>query len=51
MEQGKDLKQVLLDIPEFEGLQSSFRFDRFGDVTRPHASISIVENGQFVVKD
>ncbi len=51
MEKGKDLKQTMLAIPEFEGLQSSFRFDRFGDVSRPHASISIVENGQFVVKE
>ena len=51
MEKGTDLKQAMLAIPEFEGLQSSFRFDRFGDVSRSHASISIVENGQFVVKE
>jgi len=51
MEKGKDLKQTMLEIPVFEGLQSSFRFDRFGDVSRSHASISTVENGQFVVKE
>jgi len=51
MEPGKDLKQTILATPEFDGLQNSFHFDRFGDVSRPHASISIVENGQFVVKE
>lgn len=46
---GQSLKESVLAIRQFEGLQSRFSFDDFGDVKRPHASISIVRNGQFVV--
>ena len=46
---GGSLKESVLTIRQFEGLQSRFSFDDFGDVKRPHASISVVRNGQFVV--
>lgn len=48
-EHGRSLKESVLAIRQFEGLQSRFSFDEFGDVKRPHASISTVRNGQFVV--
>jgi len=47
--EGQNLKQAVLSIRKFEGLQSTFQFDAYGDVKRPHSSISIVKNGQFVV--
>jgi len=43
------LKQTILSIRRFKGLQSEFSFDDFGDVKRPHASISVIRNGRFVV--
>jgi branched-chain amino acid transport system substrate-binding protein len=46
---GQNLKDTLLAIRQFEGLQGLFSFDDFGDVRRPHASMSIVRDGQFVV--
>ena len=46
---GESLKTTLLAIRRFEGLQSPFSFDDFGDVQRPHASISVIRDGQFVV--
>jgi branched-chain amino acid transport system substrate-binding protein len=46
---GENLKQAILSIRQFEGLQSDFSFDAFGDVTRSHASISVVRNKKFVV--
>ena len=48
---GQSLKDSILAIRHFEGLQSTFSFDDFGDVKRPHASISIVRDGQFVVME
>jgi branched-chain amino acid transport system substrate-binding protein len=46
---GQELKQVILSLNRYEGLQSNFTFNRFGDAQRPQASISIVQNQQFVV--
>jgi branched-chain amino acid transport system substrate-binding protein len=46
---GQSLKTTVLEIRQFDGLQSLFSFDDFGDVKRPHASISIVRDGQFTV--
>lgn len=45
----RSLKQVLLANRQFQGLQSDFSFNDFGDVQRSLASISIVRNRQFVV--
>jgi branched-chain amino acid transport system substrate-binding protein len=47
--EGQTLKDTILALRRFEGLQSEFSFDDFGDVSRPHASISVVRNGQFVI--
>ncbi len=46
---GENLKQTLLSLGPIEGLQSHFSFDAFGDVRRPHGSISVVRNRKFVV--
>jgi hypothetical protein len=46
---GESLKETVLAIRQFDGLQSPFSFDDFGDVKRSHASISIVRDGQFAV--
>jgi branched-chain amino acid transport system substrate-binding protein len=46
---GQTLKETILANRQFEGLQGEFSFDDFGDVKRPHASISIIRNRQFVV--
>jgi len=46
---GQTLKETILSLRRFEGLQSEFSFDDFGDVSRPHASISVVRNRQFVI--
>ena len=48
-QKGTDLKETILAVREFEGLQGPFAFDQFGDVKRPHVSMSVVRNGQFVV--
>jgi branched-chain amino acid transport system substrate-binding protein len=45
----QSLKETILFLRKFEGLQSPFSFNDFGDVSRPHVSISIVRDGQFVV--
>ena len=47
--EAQSLKETILAVRKFEGLQSPFSFDDFGDVRRPHVSISIVRDGQFVV--
>lgn len=47
--EGETLKETILAIRRFKGLQSEFSFDDFGDVKRPHASISIIRDRQFVV--
>ncbi|BBO68681.1 ABC transporter substrate-binding protein [Desulfosarcina alkanivorans] len=46
---GRSLKEALLSLRQFEGLQDDFSFDEFGDVKRSNASISIVRNRKFVV--
>lgn len=43
------LKDAILAVHSFQGLQNEISFDRFGDIERPHASISVVRHGQFVV--
>ena len=48
---GQNLKETVLALRKFEGLQSPFSFNDFGDVRRPHVSISIVRDGQFVVME
>lgn len=45
----QSLREVLLARDRFESLQNTFRFDAFGDVERPQASISVVRGGEFVV--
>lgn len=47
----QNLKETILKIKTFEGLQGAFSFDEFGDVKRGNASISIVRNRKFVVID
>lgn len=47
-ERNRDLKETILALRQFEGLQNYFSFDPFGDVTRS-TSISIVRNQKFVV--
>lgn len=49
-EKNRSLKETILAIRQFEGLQNYFTFDPFGDVTRS-TSISIVRNQKFVVKE
>ena len=46
---GQSLKETVLAIGQFQGLQGEFNFDPFGDVIRSKASISVVQNGKFVV--
>lgn len=46
---GQSLKETVLELRKFAGLQSDFSFDDFGDVSRSHASISIIRNQKFVV--
>jgi branched-chain amino acid transport system substrate-binding protein len=48
-EKGQGLKETILAIRQFEGLQGEFSFDDYGDVKRSNASISIVRNQKFVV--
>lgn len=43
------LKETILRLRQFEGLQGNFSFDDFGDVKRSNASISIVRNQKFAV--
>ena len=47
--EGQSLKETILSLRQFEGLQGDFSFDDFGDVKRSNASISIVRNHKFVV--
>ncbi|WP_319410000.1 ABC transporter substrate-binding protein [uncultured Desulfosarcina sp.] len=46
---GQLLKETILSLRSFEGLQGKLNFDDFGDVKRSNASISIVRNQKFVV--
>lgn len=43
-----ELKQTLLQIRKFKGLQSDFEFDKYGDVKREFF-VSTVKNGTFVM--
>jgi branched-chain amino acid transport system substrate-binding protein len=40
------LKQTILDIGTFQGLQTEIKFDKFGDVTREHFPF-IIKQGRF----
>lgn len=44
---GKSLKETLLEIGQFKGVQQTIRIDRFGDSAR-ESYISVVKNGKFV---
>jgi branched-chain amino acid transport system substrate-binding protein len=46
---GESLKEVILRVRQFKGLQGRIRFNVFGDVELPYAAISIVRNHRFVV--
>lgn len=46
---GASLKDTILETRSFQGLQNEIVFDRFGDIERSYASISVVRHGQFVV--
>lgn len=46
---GQTLKETLLAIGTFKGLQHEVAFDPYGDAKKPNASISIVRDGRFVV--
>ncbi|MCB1761399.1 MAG: ABC transporter substrate-binding protein [Gammaproteobacteria bacterium] len=48
---GETLKQTILRIRVFKGLQGDFSFDDHGDVEREQASISIVRDRKFIVID
>jgi branched-chain amino acid transport system substrate-binding protein len=50
-EKGEHMKQTILRIRGFDGLQGRFAFDDYGDVKRGNASISVVRDGKFVVID
>ena len=47
---GQPLKQALLDSGPYQGLQTLWNFDRFGDAQR-QTLITIVRDGHFVVTD
>ncbi|MBC8158891.1 MAG: ABC transporter substrate-binding protein [Alphaproteobacteria bacterium] len=42
-----DLRETILSIGEFEGLQAKFEMDRFGDVKRQRI-LKTIKNGQFI---
>jgi len=46
---GTGIKETILRLRRFTGLQGEFEFDPFGDVDRKEASISVVRNQSFVV--
>ena len=48
---GQNLKETVLSIRQFDGLQGQFSFDDYGDVMRSNASISIVRNRKFVIME
>lgn len=45
----QSVKESILSIGEFDGLQSQIIFDAYGDVNRSNTSISIVRNRKFVI--
>lgn len=48
-ESGQSLKEALLAIGTFDGLQGKIRFDAYGDVVPSQVSIRIIRNRKFVV--
>ncbi len=46
---GKSLKETIMSVRKFEGLQGPISFDNFGDVKRTQGSMSVVREGQFAV--
>lgn len=48
-ERGQHLKETILSIREFDGLQGKINFDQYGDVKQSNASIRMVRNQKFVV--
>nr|WP_320192157.1 ABC transporter substrate-binding protein [uncultured Desulfobacter sp.] len=48
---GEDLKKTVLYTRRFDGLQGPLIFDDYGDMTRPKAFMSIVENQKFVLPE
>jgi branched-chain amino acid transport system substrate-binding protein len=46
---GQQLRDTILSLRRFDGLQGEIIFDDFGDVKRSYASISIVRDQQFIV--
>lgn len=46
---GTSLKDTILTVHSFQGLQNEITFDRFGDIERSYASICVVRDGQFVI--
>jgi len=48
-QRGEELKQTLLSIRRFEGLQGPIIFDDYGDMTRSNASMYIVKNRKFIL--
>ncbi len=47
-QEGRSVKETVLAIHRFEGIQEPILFDRFGDVKR-NLHIAVVRDGQFVV--
>ena len=45
----KDIKETILSSGPLPGLQHMVEFTAFGDAKKPHVSISIIRNQQFVV--
>lgn len=45
----ESLKQTILRLGRFKGLQNDFLFDRFGDVIRDNTSMTIIKDNKFVV--
>ena len=46
-EPGKSLKESMLELGPFQGLQEKIHFDAYGDTQRS-AAIAIIQNGRFV---
>ena len=46
---GQGLKETILSVGEFRGLQGKISFDEYGDVKPSEASIRIIRNQKFVV--
>lgn len=48
-QKGKTLKETILEIEQFDGIQEPFSFNEFGDVKRSNGVVSVISNQQFVV--